>query len=215
MHHSNKAMLIIMDGHGISAEERGNAIRHANTPNLDRLYRDYPVSSLQASGLAVGLPEGQMGNSEVGHLNLGAGRVVYQDITRIDKSIQDGAFFNNQVLRKAFKTAAENNSTIHLMGLVSDGGVHSHITHLKALFQMAEQCHTSSVTVHCFMDGRDTPPDSGISYIQDLQNTIQQIGFGEIGTIIGRYYAMDRDNRWERIQLAYDALVRRAQAVAS
>ncbi len=205
--HSHKAILVIMDGHGIAPAGPGNAVTTANTPNLDRLYREFPTSRLQASGLFVGLPDGQMGNSEVGHLNLGAGRVVYQDITRIDKAIKDGSFTQNTVLKNAFESARKTGSRVHMLGLLSDGGVHSHIRHLKALLNMAKKAGVPDVTVHTFMDGRDTPPDSGIGYIEDLNSFIRELGFGEIGTVTGRYYAMDRDNRWERIQAAYDALV--------
>ncbi len=205
--HSHKAILVIMDGHGIAPAGPGNAVTTANTPNLDRLYREFPTSRLQASGLFVGLPDGQMGNSEVGHLNLGAGRVVYQDITRIDKAIKDGSFTQNTVLKNAFESARKTGSRVHMLGLLSDGGVHSHIRHLKALLNMAKKAGVPDVTVHAFMDGRDTPPDSGIGYIEDLNSFIRELGFGEIGTVTGRYYAMDRDNRWERIQAAYDALV--------
>ncbi len=205
--HSHKAILVIMDGHGIAPAGPGNAVTTARTPNLDRLYREFPTSRLQASGLFVGLPDGQMGNSEVGHLNLGAGRIVYQDITRIDAAIEDGTFMENPVLKQAFETAKESGKRIHLLGLLSDGGVHSHIRHLKALLDMAKTADLPRVTIHAFMDGRDTPPDSGIGYIRELDAFIRGLGFGEIGTVSGRYYAMDRDNRWERIQLAYDALV--------
>ncbi|NOZ12041.1 MAG: 2,3-bisphosphoglycerate-independent phosphoglycerate mutase [Acidobacteria bacterium] len=205
--HSHKAILVIMDGHGIAPAGPGNAVTTADTPNLDRLYRKFPTSRLQASGLFVGLPDGQMGNSEVGHLNLGAGRVVYQDITRIDKAIKDGSFTQNPALKHAFESARKTGSRVHMLGLLSDGGVHSHIRHLKALLEMAKKADVPGVTVHAFMDGRDTPPDSGIGYIEDLDSFIRNLGFGEIGTVTGRYYAMDRDNRWERIQLAYDALV--------
>ena len=204
--HSHKAILVIMDGHGIAPAGPGNAVTTANTPNLDRLYRDFPTSKLQASGLFVGLPDGQMGNSEVGHLNLGAGRVVYQDITRIDEAIRDGSFTENPVLKNAFETARKTGKRVHMLGLLSDGGVHSHIRHLKALLEMAKTAYVPDVTVHAFMDGRDTPPDSGIGYIKELDSFIEELGYGEIGTVAGRYYAMDRDNRWERIQLAYDAL---------
>ena len=213
--HSHKAILVIMDGHGIAPAGPGNAVATARTPNLDRLYREFPMSQLQASGLFVGLPDGQMGNSEVGHLNLGAGRVVYQDITRIDESIKDGSFAENPVLKNAFETASKSGKRIHLLGLLSDGGVHSHIRHLKALFNMAKTAHVPDVTVHAFMDGRDTPPDSCIGYIKELDSFIQKLGFGEIGTVTGRYYAMDRDNRWERIQLAYEALVHGKGRVAA
>ncbi len=205
--HSHKTILVIMDGHGIAPAGPGNAVTTAKTPNLDRLYQDFPTSRLQASGLFVGLPDGQMGNSEVGHLNLGAGRVVYQDITRIDESIRDGSFTENSALRHAFETASKIGKRVHMLGLLSDGGVHSHIRHLKTLLEMAKKTRVPDVTVHAFMDGRDTPPDSGINYIRELDSFIRERGFGEIGTVSGRYYAMDRDNRWERIQLAFEALV--------
>ena len=212
----HRVILTIMDGFGIAPASPTNAISAARTPNLDRLFADYPTATLEASGRAVGLPEGQMGNSEVGHLNIGAGRVVYQDITRIDKDIETGAFFENDVLIQAFQIAREKGTRVHMMGLVSDGGVHSHLDHIAALLKLAKQTSQTDVTIHAFMDGRDTPPDSGIRHIQTLEKAIQEAGCGEIGTIVGRYYAMDRDNRWERIQLAYDALVRgKGRAVAT
>ncbi len=200
-------ILTIMDGHGIAPPGPGNAIYLADTPNLDRLYDRYPTSRIHASGEYVGLPDGQMGNSEVGHLNLGAGRVVYQDITRIDKSIREGTFQTNPILTKAIRIASDRGSRIHLMGLVSDGGVHSHLRHLIALLKLIHASGHHAVTVHAFMDGRDTPPDSGKGYIRELLQSIREIGVGEIGTIVGRYYAMDRDNRWDRIEKAYNALV--------
>lgn len=202
---NEKVILIIMDGFGLSKQDYGNAIKAAKTPNLFKLFTNYPFSQLKASGLAVGLPEGQMGNSEVGHLNIGAGRVVYQDITRINKAIEDGSFFENPILKDAFLKS--KGKRIHLFGLVSDGGVHSHLKHLKALVQMGRETEQKDIVIHCFTDGRDTPPDSGIEYIKELENFIERIGFGQIGTISGRYYAMDRDKRWERIKLAYDAIV--------
>ena len=203
-----RTILTIMDGFGIAPDSPTNAISVARTPNLDSLFRDYPNSQLEASGTAVGLPEGQMGNSEVGHLNIGAGRIVYQEITRIDKDIETGDFFRNKALIQAFTTARTRGKRVHMMGLVSDGGVHSHLNHVRALLEMAVRLDHTDVTVHAFMDGRDTPPDSGIRYIETLRNTMNDLKCGEIGTIVGRYYAMDRDNRWERIQKAYDALVR-------
>ncbi|MFZ7130832.1 MAG: 2,3-bisphosphoglycerate-independent phosphoglycerate mutase [Eubacteriales bacterium] len=200
--------LIILDGYGYTDEVRGNAIKAAKTPNLDELWEENPHSFLRASGLDVGLPQGQMGNSEVGHLNLGAGRVVYQELTRITKSIKDEDFFNNDVLNGAVKNAKMKNSAIHLMGLVSDGGVHSHIEHLYALLEMIKKSgFEDKVYVHCFLDGRDTPPTSGIKYIEALESKMKEINYGVIASVSGRYYAMDRDKRWERIKLAYDAMV--------
>jgi len=203
----NKVILTILDGFGLSNVKKGNAITKANTPNLDRIFANYPFSQLQASGKSVGLPEGFMGNSEVGHLNLGAGRIVYQELTRIDKSIEDGDFFTNPAFIKAIENAKQSNGRLHIMGLLSDGGVHSHINHLKALFELAEKQNFKNLTIHCFMDGRDTPPDSGKNYIQELSDFINLKGFGEIGVISGRYYAMDRDKRWDRVEKAYNALV--------
>jgi 2,3-bisphosphoglycerate-independent phosphoglycerate mutase len=200
-------LLLIMDGFGISNHKEGNAIYLAKKPNLDRLFKNYPNTLLGASGLDVGLPEGQMGNSEVGHLNLGAGRVVYQDITRIDKSIQDGLFFKNQVLINAVKKAKENNSSLHLIGLVSDGCVHSSLNHLYAILKLAREYKLGKVWVHAFLDGRDTSPTSGVGYVKKLLNEFQEIGVGKLSTISGRYYAMDRDKRWERVEKAYQAMV--------
>ncbi|BBB32855.1 2,3-bisphosphoglycerate-independent phosphoglycerate mutase [Thermotomaculum hydrothermale] len=202
-----RVILTIMDGFGLSEQEYGNAVKAAKTPNLFKLFTTYPFSKLKASGLAVGLPEGQMGNSEVGHLNIGAGRVVYQDITRINKAIENGRFFENKTLKQAFIKSKEKGKRVHLFGLVSDGGVHSHINHLKALIQMGRETKQEHIVIHCFTDGRDTPPDSGIEYIKELENFLKRMGFGEIGTVSGRYYAMDRDKRWERIKLAYDNIV--------
>ncbi len=200
-------LLIIMDGYGLREEGCGNAIKQAQTPNLDRFYAQYPHTEIAASGLAVGLPEGQMGNSEVGHLNLGAGRVVYQDLTRVTKAIADGTFGENQVLLNAMQYALENNQPLHLYGLLSDGGVHSHNSHLYALLEMAKQVGLTDVSVHAFLDGRDVMPDSGVSYLQELQQKFAEIGVGQLATVMGRYYAMDRDNRWERVERAYRALV--------
>ncbi|WP_163192090.1 2,3-bisphosphoglycerate-independent phosphoglycerate mutase [Clostridium thermarum] len=200
-------MLMILDGFGISDKEDGNAIRAAHKPNIDKLFAKYPHVQLGASGLDVGLPKGQMGNSEVGHLNIGAGRIIYQELTRISKAIEDGDFYNNEVLNDAVNKAIENNGELHLMGLVSDGGVHSHIDHLKALFKLAKDKGLSRVYLHAFMDGRDTPPSSGKDFIIDVENYLKELGNGKIATVSGRYYAMDRDNRWERVQLAYDAMV--------
>lgn len=200
-------MLMILDGFGIAAKSKGNAVSIAKKPNIDKLLKEYPHTELQASGMAVGLPEGQMGNSEVGHLNIGAGRIVYQELTRITKSIEDGDFFKNEALLKAMKNAKENNSALHIMGLLSDGGVHSHINHLKGLLEFAKKEGLTKVYVHAFMDGRDVPPSSGLDYILQTENMMKEIGVGKIATVSGRYYAMDRDNRWERVELAYNALV--------
>jgi len=199
--------LIIMDGFGINPSEYGNAIKAANTPNLDRIFSTCPTTKIGASGLNVGLPDGQMGNSEVGHTNIGAGRIVYQELTRITKSIQDGDFFENEVLKAAVENVKAKGTALHLMGLLSDGGVHSHNTHLYALLELAKRNGIDKVYVHCFMDGRDVPPTSGKEYVKELQKKLNEIGVGKIATVIGRYYAMDRDNRWERVAKAYDAIV--------
>ena len=195
-------VLMILDGYGLNDRHDANAVYEANTPVMDKLMAEYPFVKGNASGLAVGLPEGQMGNSEVGHMNMGAGRIVYQELTRITKEIQDGDFFKNEALLTAMKNAKENDSAIHFMGLLSDGGVHSHITHLFGLLQMAKNEGLKKVYVHCFLDGRDTPPASGKGYIQQLQAKMDELGVGEIGVVSGRYYAMDRDNRWDRVELA-------------
>jgi len=200
-------MLMILDGFGISDKEDGNAIRAAHKPNYDRLYNNYPHTELGASGLDVGLPRGQMGNSEVGHLNIGAGRIIYQELTRITKAVEDGDFFQNEALNYAVDKAIENNSALHLLGLLSDGGVHSHIDHLKALIRLAKEKGLREVYIHAFLDGRDVPPASGKDFIVDIENYMKEIKCGKLATISGRYYAMDRDNRWERVQLAYEAMV--------
>ncbi|PRR84581.1 2,3-bisphosphoglycerate-independent phosphoglycerate mutase [Clostridium vincentii] len=200
-------MLMIMDGFGLAPKSEGNAVALANKPNFDRLLMEYPNAQLQASGMAVGLPEGQMGNSEVGHLNIGSGRVVYQELTRITKSIADGDFYNNKELLKAMKNSKENNVPLHLMGLLSDGGVHSHIEHLRGLLEFAKKEGLQKVYVHAFMDGRDVPPSSGKDFVVKTEEMMKEIGIGEIATVSGRYYAMDRDNRWERVELAYNAIV--------
>ncbi|MCY6483146.1 2,3-bisphosphoglycerate-independent phosphoglycerate mutase [Clostridium aestuarii] len=200
-------MLMILDGFGISEGEEGNAVRIANKPNYHRLWNEYPHTKLGASGLSVGLPKGQMGNSEVGHLNIGAGRVIYQALTRITKSIEDGDFFKNEALIKAVNNAKKNNSSLHLLGLLSDGGVHSHIEHLKGLLKLVKQNDIEKVYVHAFLDGRDTSPESALKYVDEIEDYMKKIGVGTIATVCGRYYAMDRDNRWERVQLAYNALV--------
>ncbi len=197
--------LVIMDGFGYSKETKGNAIYSAETPNLDRLQKTYPTTFINASGRAVGLPEGQMGNSEVGHLNLGAGRVVYQDITMIDKSIEDGEFFKNDKLKTAMENLGKNNS-LHLVGLLSNGGVHSSINHLYALLEMAKKMNVAKVYVHCITDGRDVPPDSGVKFIKELEGKIKSIGIGTIATIVGRYFYMDRDKRWDRVEKGYNCV---------
>ena len=201
-------VLMILDGYGLNERHDANAVYEANTPVMDKLMAEYPFVKGNASGLAVGLPDGQMGNSEVGHMNMGAGRIVYQELTRITKEIQDGDFFKNEALLAAMKNAKENDSAIHFMGLLSDGGVHSHITHLFGLLEMAKKEGLNKVYVHCFLDGRDTPPASGKGYIQQLQAKMDELGVGEIGVVSGRYYAMDRDNRWDRVELAYNALTK-------
>jgi 2,3-bisphosphoglycerate-independent phosphoglycerate mutase len=200
--------LIIMDGFGLAKPSPADAISEETAPNIYKLMREYPFTQLGASGLSVGLPDGQMGNSEVGHLNIGAGRIVYQELTRITKSIQDGDFFENPVLLGAVQNAKEKGTNLHLMGLISDGGVHSHQDHLYALLTLAQRNGLADRTfIHCFMDGRDVPPDSGKGYIEQLEAKIKEIGAGKIATVMGRYYAMDRDNRWDREQKAYDAMV--------
>ena len=199
--------LIILDGFGYNPNKTGNAIEAAATPNLDKLFAQYPHMLIGASGMDVGLPDGQMGNSEVGHTNIGAGRIVYQELTRITKAIQDGPFFQNEALLAAMENCKKNGSALHLMGLCSDGGVHSHNTHLYGLLEMAKRSGLSKVYVHCFMDGRDVPPTSGRDFIAALEQKMNEIGIGHIATVMGRYYAMDRDNRWERVQRAYDAIV--------
>ena len=199
--------LIIMDGFGLAPAAADNAVSLANTPVLDKLFREYAHTTLSASGLDVGLPAGQMGNSEVGHTNIGGGRVVFQDLPRISRAIEDGSFFKNEAYNKAMDDCLKNDSSLHLYGLLSDGGVHSHIEHLVALLQMAKDKGLTKVYVHCFLDGRDVSPTSGKSFVQELQDKCAQIGVGKIATVMGRYYAMDRDKRWERVQMAYDAMV--------
>ncbi len=199
--------LIIMDGFGINPKCEGNAICQAGTPRLDALMAKYPHTQIGASGMDVGLPHGQMGNSEVGHLNIGAGRVVYQELTRITKDIEDGVFFQKQPLIRVMEHAKQTGKAVHLMGLVSDGGVHSHNTHLYALLEICKQHGVQNVYVHCFLDGRDVPPTSGLCYIKELEAKLAEIGVGEIATVMGRYWAMDRDNLWDRVQKAYDAMV--------
>ena len=199
--------LIIMDGFGLRRETEGNAIAAAKHPTLDRLWETCPHTQIGASGLDVGLPDGQMGNSEVGHTNMGAGRIVYQELTRITKSIEDGEMEREPALLHAMENAKKPGAALHLMGLLSDGGVHSHIRHLFGLLEMAKKNGVEKVFIHCFMDGRDVPPTSGAEYIEQLQNELARIGLGKIATVSGRYYAMDRDNRWERVGKAYDAIV--------
>jgi 2,3-bisphosphoglycerate-independent phosphoglycerate mutase len=202
----NNIGLIILDGWGIGNKSESDAIYHANTPYMDMLLSRYPNSTLSTSGEDVGLPDGQMGNSEVGHLNIGAGRIVYQELTRINKAVKDGDFFRNPVLQKAFETAKETNSSIHFMGLVSKGGVHSSQNHLYALCQMSEHYGIDNAFVHAFTDGRDCDPKSGLGFVQELEEHIAKTNV-KIATLIGRYYAMDRDNRWERIKKAYHLMV--------
>ena len=199
-------ILMILDGFGISTEQ-GNAIVSAKTPNLGKIIGENPVTMIGASGMDVGLPDGQMGNSEVGHTNIGAGRVVYQELTRITKSIQDGDFFNNEAITNAIENAKKNNSAIHFMGLLSDGGVHSHNTHLYGLLEAAKRAGLTKVYVHAFLDGRDVPPSSAKEFVIDCEKEMEKIGVGKIATVMGRYYAMDRDNRWERVEKAYAAMV--------
>ena len=199
--------LIIMDGFGIAPPADDNAVTLANTPVLDGLLRDYAHTTLSASGLDVGLPAGQMGNSEVGHTNIGGGRVVFQDLPRISRAIEDGSFFKNEAYNKAMDNCLQNGSSLHLYGLLSDGGVHSHIDHLYALLQMAKDKGLHRVYIHCFLDGRDVSPTSGKGFVQALADKCAALGVGKIATVMGRYYAMDRDKRWERVQMAYDAMV--------
>lgn len=201
-------VLMVLDGYGLNDKTEGNAIAMANTPVMDRLMKECPFVKGNASGLAVGLPDGQMGNSEVGHMNIGAGRIIYQDLTRITKAIEDGDFFENSALLAAMENCKKNDSDLHLWGLLSDGGVHSHITHLYGLLEMAKKQGLTKVFVHAFLDGRDTPPASGKDFIEELQNKMNEIGVGKVASVSGRYYAMDRDNNWDRVQKAYDSLVK-------
>lgn len=200
-------LLLILDGYGINRNKEGNAIAAARTPNLDRLFSSYPHCELDSSGESVGLPEGQMGNSEVGHLNIGAGRIVYQDLTRITKSIHESEFKKNRILLDAMNIVKSKGSSLHFMGLLSDGGVHSHISHLYALLALAKEQGIKKVCVHAFLDGRDVPPKSALTYIEDAEKKMKELG-GEFATISGRYYAMDRDKRWERVEKAYDAMTK-------
>ena len=200
-------MLMIIDGYGINENEKGNAVIAAKMPNIDKLNKTCPTTEIYTSGLKVGLPEGQMGNSEVGHTNIGAGRVVYQQLTKITKSIEDGDFFSIPEFVSAVENCKKNNSKLHILGVVSDGGVHSHIRHLYGLLEMAKRKDFEDVYVHCFLDGRDTPPASAEDYVMMLESKMKQKGVGKIASVSGRFYAMDRDKRWERIQKVYDAIV--------
>jgi 2,3-bisphosphoglycerate-independent phosphoglycerate mutase len=201
-------VLMILDGYGLNERKDGNAVAQAKTPVMDKLMAECPFVKGNASGMAVGLPDGQMGNSEVGHLNMGAGRIVYQELTRITKEIQDGTFFENPALLEAVENCKKNDSALHMFGLLSDGGVHSHNTHLYGLLELARKNGLSKVYVHCFLDGRDTPPASGKSYAEALEQEMEKIGTGRIASVMGRYYAMDRDNNYDRVKLAYDALTK-------
>lgn len=200
---------MILDGFGVGleAEKRGDAIKAAKKPNIDKLFAENPVTKIGASGLDVGLPDGQMGNSEVGHTNIGAGRIVYQELTRITKSIEDGEFFENEALLKAVDNAAQEGKALHIMGLLSNGGVHSHNTHMYAIVELAKKKGVKNVYVHAFLDGRDVPPTSGKDFVEECANKLKEIGLGKIATVMGRYYAMDRDNRWDRVEKAYSAMV--------
>ncbi len=201
-------LLVVLDGWGIRKEREANAIAIAGTPSMDALVREFPSTALETSGLSVGLPEGQMGNSEVGHTNLGAGRIVYQDLVRINRAVEDGSFFSNDKLLLACRRAKENGAALHLMGLVSDGGVHSHLEHLFACLELARREGVPRAFVHAFMDGRDTPPKSGIGYMAKLEKHLRDTGYGKVATVCGRYWAMDRDKRWDRVALAWAAIVR-------
>lgn len=201
-------VLCIMDGFGKNPSDYGNAISAAETPNLDRLISEFPMTYIGASGMDVGLPDGQMGNSEVGHTNIGAGRVVYQELTRITKSIADGDFFENEALKNAVQSAIDNGTALHLMGLMSDGGVHSHNSHIWAIVELAKKMGLQKVYLHCIMDGRDVPPTSGKDFVAEAEEKLKEIGVGKIATVVGRFYAMDRDNRWERVSRAYNAFVK-------
>lgn len=200
-------VLMILDGYGLNDKTEGNAVAEAKTPVMDSLMRDCPFVKGNASGLAVGLPDGQMGNSEVGHLNMGAGRIVYQELTRITKEIEDGVFFENEALMAAMENCRKNHSDLHLFGLLSDGGVHSHNTHMYALLEMAKRNGIENVYLHAFLDGRDTPPASGKDFVKEAMEKMDEIGIGQVATVMGRYYVMDRDNRWDRVEKAYNALV--------
>ena len=201
-------VLLILDGYGLNDKTEGNAVAQAKTPVMDKLMKECPFVKGNASGMAVGLPDGQMGNSEVGHLNMGAGRIVYQELTRITKEIQDGTFFENPGLLEAVENCKKNNSALHMYGLVSDGGVHSHNSHIYGLLELAKRNGLDKVYVHCFLDGRDTPPASGKEFVEELEAKMKEIGVGKVGVISGRYYAMDRDNNYDRVEKAYLALTK-------
>ena len=207
METKSKALLIILDGYGVSDSQEGNAIYSAKPEFINKLFAERPYTTLAASGLEVGLPAGQMGNSEVGHLNIGAGRIVYQDITRINKAIEDGDFFTNKAMNDVMDKMIATNHSLHIYGLVSDGGVHSHIEHIYAILELAKRKGLKKLFIHCFTDGRDTSPTSGVHYVKAVQDKTKELGVGRIATVCGRFYAMDRDNRWERIEKAYQALV--------
>ncbi|HZJ68485.1 MAG TPA: 2,3-bisphosphoglycerate-independent phosphoglycerate mutase [Candidatus Eisenbacteria bacterium] len=207
--------LFVLDGVGINEVKENNAVYSAKTPNLDKYLANWPNTTIKTSGGDVGLPDGQMGNSEVGHMNIGAGRIVYQDLSRISKSIKDQSFFQNEILLEAINYAKKNNSALHLLGLLSDGGVHSHQEHIYALLEMAKKHGLSKVFIHAFYDGRDVPTTAGVTYTEKLQEKIAEIGLGEIASVSGRYYAMDRDNRWERTKLAYDAVTNLADRIGT
>jgi 2,3-bisphosphoglycerate-independent phosphoglycerate mutase len=201
-------LLVVLDGWGLRAEREANAIAVAGTPNMDALANEFPHTGLRTSGLAVGLPEGQMGNSEVGHTNLGAGRIVYQDLVRINRAVEDGSFFQNPVLLEAMKRAKAESGTVHLMGLFSDGGVHSHVDHLHALLELARREGVPRAFVHAFLDGRDTPPKSGVDYMRAFEKRVGEIGYGKIASVCGRFWAMDRDKRWDRVEKGWAMMVR-------
>ena len=201
-------VLMVLDGYGLNDKTEGNAIAQAKTPVMDKLMKECPFQKGNASGLSVGLPDGQMGNSEVGHMNIGAGRIIYQELTRITKAIEEGTFFENKALLAAVENAKKNNSALHLFGLLSDGGVHSHNTHLYGLLELAKRNGIENVYVHAFLDGRDTAPTSGKGFVEELQKEMDKIGVGKIASVHGRYYAMDRDNNWDRVQKAYDSLTK-------
>ena len=201
-------VLMVLDGYGLNDKTEGNAIAQAKTPVMDKLMKECPFQKGNASGLSVGLPDGQMGNSEVGHMNIGAGRIIYQELTRITKAIEEGTFFENKALLAAVENAKKKNSDLHLFGLLSDGGVHSHNTHLYGLLELAKRNGLENVYVHAFLDGRDTAPTSGKGFVEELQKEMDKIGVGKIASVHGRYYAMDRDNNWDRVEKAYNALVK-------
>jgi 2,3-bisphosphoglycerate-independent phosphoglycerate mutase len=201
-------LLVVLDGWGLRVEREANAIAIAGTPSMDALAKEFPTTALKTSGLAVGLPEGQMGNSEVGHTNLGAGRIVYQDLVRINRAIEDGSFFQIPALLEAARKAKASGGALHLLGLVSDGGVHSHEEHLHACLELARREGVARAYVHAFLDGRDTPPKSGLGYVQSLERRMREKGYGKVATVMGRFWAMDRDKRWDRVKEAFDAMVR-------